>query len=57
MEINLEREYQCTIWKELEKTPGVYYENKAFDKRKTEVFFHYSCFESIEDHKRKEVIQ
>lgn len=23
-------------------------------KRKTDVFFHYSCFESIADHKRKE---
>ena len=39
MEVNLEREYQCTICKELEKTPGILYQNKIVNFRKSECFF------------------
>ena len=43
----------CQICNQMLDKRGRYATEHVKTKRKTDVFFHYSCFESIADHKRR----
>lgn len=43
----------CQICNQMLDKRGRYATEYVKTKRKTEVFFHYSCYESIADHKRR----
>ena len=55
MKAHIDHYEPCIICNQIYDKEGRTCNEHVKTKRKTEVFFHYSCFESIADHKRKEI--